>query len=388
MKLRKVYLLLVCSILFFVTACGGTKTVEKKQETKRIQVKTNISTELEHTSTMNLDYAKEFRVDYYKNGYKLVTVYQDAQYLIVPQNGKVPKDLSNDIVVIKQPTQNIYLVASAVMDMFVTMDALDTLRFSAIDEDGWYNDKVKKRMKSGKLVFAGKYSAPDYELILSEGCDLAIENTMIYHSPKVKEKLEKFSIPVFVDYSSYESHPLGRTEWIKLYGALLNKEETAEKLFNQQKQEYDKIRDKKNTGATVAFFYITSNQVVNVRKSTDYLSKMIEMAGGKYIFSSLGEEEKNASSSVNMQLEEFYAQAKDADYIIYNSTIQGELRNMEEFLQINPLLKKFKAVKEGHVYCTTKNMYQSSMELGTIIHDIHRMLHGEEKEMTYLYPLQ
>ena len=32
---------------------------------------------------------------------------------------------------------------------------------------------------------------------------------MIYHNPEVKEKLEEFGIPVLVEHSSYESHPLG-----------------------------------------------------------------------------------------------------------------------------------------------------------------------------------
>ena len=41
-------------------------------------------------------------------------------------------------------------------------------------------------------------------------CDLAVESTMILHTPKVQEMIEDLDIPVFVDYSSYESHPLGR----------------------------------------------------------------------------------------------------------------------------------------------------------------------------------
>ena len=82
-------------------------------------------------------------------------------------------------------------------------------------------------MNAGTMIFAGKYSEPDYELLVSENCDLAIESTMILHSPKVQEMIEMLDIPVFIDRSSYESQPLGRTEWIKLYGAMLDKEEEA-----------------------------------------------------------------------------------------------------------------------------------------------------------------
>ena len=84
------------------------------------------------------------------------------------------------------------------------------------------------------MIYAGKYSAPDYELILNEGCDLAIESTMIHHNLEVQEKLEQFGIPVMVERSSYESHPLGRTEWMKLYAVLLGKEDVAEKVFKEQ----------------------------------------------------------------------------------------------------------------------------------------------------------
>ena len=124
-----------------------------------------------------------------------------------------------------------------------------------------------------------------------------------------------------------------------------------------------------------------------MRRPEDYLSKMIEMAGGEYVIQDTGDED-STSSTITMQMEEFYAQAKDADYIIYNSTIDGEIRTIEELLGKSQLLKNFKAVHEGNVYCTTKNLYQSTMELGTIIRDIHGMLHDNEEDLTYIYKLE
>ena len=47
-------------------------------------------------------------------------------------------------------------------------------------------------------------------LLYSQGCGLALTSTMIYHNPEVKEQLERFGVPVLVERSSYESHPLGR----------------------------------------------------------------------------------------------------------------------------------------------------------------------------------
>ena len=286
--------------------------------------------------------------------------------------------------------QNIYLVATSAMDLFCALDGLDSISLSGTNADGWYIDKAKKAMEDGDIAFAGKYSAPDYELILSKNCDLAIESTMIYHQPEVQEKLEKFGIPVLVEHSSYESHPLGRTEWIKLYGVLLGKEDQAQKIFQEQVDKLKSVEDSENTGKTVAFFYINSMGAANVRKSNDYVSKMIELAGGEYIFHDPAEDD-NALSTMNMQMEEFYAKAKDADYIIYNSTIDGELDSIDELLAKSSLLADFKAVKDGNVWCTGQNLFQETMGLATMIEDIHTMLTSDDPKLdslTYMKKLK
>lgn len=379
---KKLTALLGCIFMtVLLTACSSAG------EEKALFEDIDISPELTWESSMELRYATEFAVQHYQGGYALVTISDGGRFLIIPEGQKAPEKLDSDIVPLQQPIENIYLVASAAMDMFVSMDALDSLRFSALKAESWYVEEARTAMEQGELLYAGKYSAPDYERILAENCGLAIENTMIYHTPEVKEQLESFGIPVLVDYSSYEKNPLGRTEWVRLYGLLTGHEAEAEEAFAEQVAAFEAIGQEEKTGKTVAFFYITGNGEANVRKSSDYLPKMIELAGGTYIFEKLGDE-KTASSTVTLQMEEFYAKAKDADYLIYNSTIDGELTTVEEMLDKSQLLSNFKAVKDGNVFCTTKNLYQSTMKLGTIIADIHGMLTGREEALTYLYRLE
>ena len=98
--------------------------------------------------------------------------------------------------------------------------------------------------------------------------------------------------------------------------------------------------------------------------------------------------DSSALSTVNMQMEEFYASAKDADYLIYNSTIYGEIQNLDDLFTKSPLLKDFKAVKEGHVWCTSSQTFQQVMGVADLIGDMHRMFLGEEDGMTYLFPLR
>lgn len=339
---------------------------------------------LTYESAMDLTYAQEFDVFYYKDGYKLIDVHEGRQYLIVPEGKEAPKGLDSDIVVINQPVQNIYMAATAIMSLFDALDAIDTVKFSGLEASGWYIESAKKAMESGAITFAGKYSEPDYEKIVDGDCKLAVESTMILHSPKVQEMIEDLDIPVFVDYSSYESHPLGRTEWVKVYGAMLNKEKEAEAFFDDQAKVIEDLKDFKNTEKTVAYFYINTDGSVVVRKSDDYIPTMIEIAGGRYVFKDLKNSEGNAPS-VKLTMEEFYATAVDADYLIYNGTIDGQVSSLGDLKAKSNLFAEFKAVKDGNVWYTGKNLYQATDTVGELISDIHLMLtDGDASQMTFL----
>ena len=94
---------------------------------------------------------------------------------------------------------------------------------------------------------------------------------------------------------------------------------------------------------------------------------------------------------MNMQMEAFYAAAREADYLIYNSTVDGQLYTLEQLLDKSSILADFKAVKQGHVWCTEKNLFQETMGLGNLILDINKLFTEEppkDEEMTYLYQLK
>ncbi|WP_455528412.1 ABC transporter substrate-binding protein [Huintestinicola sp.] len=372
--MRKAYIflpLILC--LAALTACGKTSD--------------SGAFDLENTPSehMELLYADQFSVDRYENGISLVTVGDGEKYLLVPENETV--ETSGDITVINTPVDNIYLAASSAMDLFFGIGADDKILAASTLERDWSLPYVKQAMSDEDILYAGKYSAPDYELILSEGCGIAIESTMIYHKPEVKEQLERFGIPVFVERSSYESHPLGRLEWVKLYGLMTGKEEEAEKLFSEQSELLQSVSQNGSAGKTAAFFYISQKGSAVVRKPDDYVAKMIQLAGGEYIFTSddLNTEE-NAQSTTDMQFEVFYAAAKDADVLIYSSTIDGGIEDISALLEKNSLFADFKAVKSGNVWCTDKNMFQQTTAAAEIISDLNLIFTdnaGDETEFFY-----
>jgi len=343
--------------------------------------------ELSATKTWNLSYAELFSVTEYGD-YTYIETDQNANYMIVPDGCEVPRNLPDNTSVLIKPFDEVYLVSSSVMDMLCEIGAEEQVTMTGTKKDGWYIESPVERMDEGTLLYAGKYNEPDYELILDKGCNLAIENTMIWHNPETKEKLEELGIPVFVEFSNYESHPLGRLEWIKLYGILFDKEEEACCFFDSQVANISDYIDAQDTGKTIAFFYITANGAISVKKSGDAVAKMIQMSGGNYLPVTKDEDE-NALSTVNMQFEEFYAQCKDADILIYNSTINDDVDCIDDIIAKNELFKDFKAVKNGNVYESGANFYQKSTGVCHLIEDLSIVINeGNENNLYFLRHLE
>lgn len=358
---RRNFLKSIPAAAFTLTSCG--KTQEAPATTDELV--------LDHAYP--LDYAQQFTAEVYTDGSVLLTIAEDGgKFLIRPEGAAELSTLPAGVVELRQPLQNIYLVSSSIMDYFIHLDALGSIALSGTQAEGWYLDEAKAAMEAGQIAYAGKYSAPDYERILAAHCSLAIENTMIYHTPEVKEQLEKFGVPVLVERSSYESGPLARMEWLKFVGLLLGKAEEAEQIFQKQLARIDPILHQDPTGKTVAFFSVTGNNLINVRKGGDYVAQMIAMAGGDYVFADLTDN-GNSLSTMNLPLETFYAEARDADVLIYNSTIEGVVDTRQQLIEKCAMLADFKAVQSGDCWCTAKSFFQQSMALPDLILDMHRI---------------
>lgn len=410
MKSKRRWLCFIAAVFMIaaVTACGEKSSATFDVETEGGQTEREGAGRefhvegLNYTHSMKLEYAKEFSVDYYEGGFALITIPDNSHFLVVPENQEIPENVKitdgenqnqnqmQDIVILKQPVKNVYLATTTAMSLFDAMGSISAITLTSTDANGWYIESAKQAVEQGNIRYVGKYNEPDYEAILAAGCELAIESSMVSYEPEIKEKLEEIGVPVLLDMSNYEEHPLGRSEWIKLYGVLLGKEDLAEQLFAEQTAYLKTVENSEKTGKTAAFFYINSNGLVVTRKTSDYIAKMIELAGGTYLF---GEDDsKNqGSSNLTLEMETFYAVVKDADYIIYNGSIAGEIGSIEELVAKNPLLSDCKAVQNKNVWCTNKSLYQETLHLGVMIDNLHTVFADGENEVTtldFLYKLQ
>ena len=83
----------------------------------------------------------------------------------------------------------------------------------------------------------------------------------------------------------------------------------------------ENLKDFQNTEKTVAFFYINTSGAAVVRNPEDYISNMIELGGARNAFRDL--QDDSGKTSVPITMEQFYDTAEDADYLIYNASIDS-----------------------------------------------------------------
>ena len=110
-----IYILISIIGLFWLSGCDSPSSDSGNTESK---AEAEAQNGLIYKSSMKLLYAKNFSVDYFEGGYKILTTKDGTKILTVPKGRKTPKDIDKDIIVLKEPVSDLYLVASGVMDMF------------------------------------------------------------------------------------------------------------------------------------------------------------------------------------------------------------------------------------------------------------------------------
>lgn len=339
----------------------------------------NYDGKLELEGPMTLDYAQNFSIDLYKGGYRMIHAGTGGlSYLVVPEGMHVPEDLEEDTVVLQQPLTNVYMASSGMVSLIAAIGGLDFVKLVSTDVDGWYIDDVIARMNDGSIAYSGNYKEPDYEMMTAEQIQLHIDTTMIDGYPEVLEKFDELGIPTLVENSSKEGSPLGRVEWVKLFGVLFGMEDEAQKYFEEQKALVEGATATESSGKTVAMGYITSTDKCYARNGGDYMAQMIGMAGGEYILADMAPDETGNS---DITFEEWYARDKDADYLFYVNFAR-KFTSIDEMIEYNPLFADFKSVQEGHVYITSADFTQSTAAIGSIIADMNTILFSEDPEVT------
>ncbi len=312
-------------------------------------------------------YAKNFQIEIH-DGYKILKVKEDGEWkTYVLYHDKPPKGVRG--IPIKIPVRRLVVMSST---HIAQLEAINGT--SAVVGFMWghryklYFPDVVKRIEEGKIVDLGPPSSPDYEKLVELHPDLVV----IYvtkGTEKVREKLKELGIPYVVDSEWLETNPLGRAEWVKFFGALLDKDKQANEYFNRIVENVKRVEEKvKGLKRPKVLWALVWRGKVYVPRGNSYVANEIRMAGGSYVFSSL-----NGTGSEIINMEDLLAKGQDADVFVYPSYFVKSLKDVKN---VDPRLAEIKAFKERRVYNITPDYWQLGLlHADVVIKDLASIFH-------------
>ncbi len=150
-----------CDDFYSSNSCMGRRNTEVAETDASVDTSSDHTAPefpgLTYQSTMELSFAECFDVYYYNDGYKLLDVHDNAQYLVVPEGMEAPDGLDDSIQVLQQPLDTIYMAATSPMALFDAIGAVDSIKLSGLDASGWYIQSAADAINNGDMTFAGKY---------------------------------------------------------------------------------------------------------------------------------------------------------------------------------------------------------------------------------------
>lgn len=365
------YCLLICSLILYLTSCGGS---EEKNRNKKSSGETLVNLHAERFSIVK------------KTGYTEVNIINPWQgasnvkqvYYLVKRGDSVPEwlDSANVIYV---PVRRIVCMSTTHAAMITALDEVNSI--VGLSGSGFiYSGPVKEIIKKGVVADVGYEANLNKELIISISPDLIMMYGIGSESAGYIGKFHELGVNVIFNADYLEDDPLGKAEWIKVFGALYCKETMADSIFENEVLNYTKLKKYIDEGLKYrpkVMLGLPYKETWYISPANSYISKLIGDAGGDYLWN-----DTQSSVSMPFGIENVYMRALNADYWLNNGTAASK----EDINFIDRRLSELPCFKKGNLYNNIRRINESGgndyWEIGAvhphlILNDIASILHPE-----------
>lgn len=297
----------------------------------------------------NNEYSRRFAIEN-REHYRRISVlnpWQGAErknfeYFVCSDLTKLPAGLEESQI-IKLPVKSIICTSTTHIAMLDALEAVHMI--TGVSGSGYvYNPELRAKIDSGDVFDIGYDNGYNTELIYSLDPDIMFVYGVGNESVPAFSRLSEMGIPVVYIADYLEEHPLARTEWIKVFGEMLDRQELAEQVFSSVKNEYNttlKIVGSNTQNRPEVMLGLPFKDTWFISPGNSYISKLITDAGGKYLW-----EDTESNISIPMSLEAVMQEAVDAD-IWLNTGIAGSI---DEIKLIDHRLVNLPVISKGSVY--------------------------------------
>ena len=321
-------LLTVLSILFLIS-CGSKPVVAVGRASTK--------------------YAKHFRIVEHKDFTELQIMQPETgklekSYALVHKEDKV--EVPSGMTIIEVPVKSLAALSTTNIGMLAALEELDCIK-GTTDATYIANAKVLRGIRSGKIASFTDEGSIRPEKLMSKKIGLIVYSGFGKDFTNA-DKLEKLGVICMANYEWREEHPLGKAEWIKVFGYLTDQPEKSFAYFDQVEKSYNETRTAilqtgKEHPSVLAGSVIGGIWYAPAGES--YIARILEDAGADYLYKN-----EKGTGSCEKTFEKVYRDQQNADFWINPDAV-----SLQDLIKKQEKYGLFSPVKKGHVYCYTHN---------------------------------
>lgn len=310
----------------------------KKNETSEVAKTDAAKNSIEYASGLSIVKYDDYSVVTVSNPWPNAN--KDFKYVLKEKEAKVPDSLQT-YTSIQVPLESV-VVTSTTNIPFLEMLEVENKLVGFPHTDYISSEKTRALIDKGSVKNVGQNEKLNIEQLIELSPDLIVTFGVDNNNPML-DNLKKSGLNILIQGDWMEQSPLGKAEWIKLYGALFGKEEKAKELFDKIVQSYEqakKLATEKAVNSTVLYGSMYED-VWYVAKGNSWVAEFMKDAHANYLWADL-----KGTGSEGLSFEKVLDKAKTANVWIAS----GSFKSLDELQKANPHYGEFDAFKNKNVY--------------------------------------
>lgn len=279
--------------------------------------------------------------------------------------------------VLRYPVESIVVTSTTHIPSLDMLDVTDKLvGFPNLDYIS--SENARKLISEGKIKELGQNESINTEVLIDLEPEMVV-SFAVDGANKTIDNIQQAGIPVLYNADWTEKHPLGKTEWIKFFGALFGKQKEADSIFQRIETEYFAALElaKKAEVQPTVISGAMYKDVWYMPQGDSWAAQFIADANGEYLW-----KDTKGTGSLSMSLESVLEKGQNADFWIG----PGQFTSVAQFEEAHPVYKEFEALKKGNVYTFTAKKGETGGVLyyelapnrpDIVLKDIIKILHPE-----------
>ncbi|WP_124980557.1 ABC transporter substrate-binding protein [Nonlabens xiamenensis] len=250
---------------------------------------------------------------------------------------------------------------------------------------------IRQLIEAGKVEELGANESINVERSISLHPDLVMGFGIDGNNPTY-DQLQRAGIPVLYNGDWTESHPLGKAEWIKVFGVLLGKEKEAQQIFDRIERDYlNTLKKVENLNQPKVLVGASWKEIWYLPYGNSWQGKILKDAGGSYVYA-----QTKGQGSLAYNIERVLTDASKADFWI----APGQYTSYSSMIQDQPAYAQFQAFQEKKIYTFALNKgarggityyEEAHMKPDVVLKDLVKILHPEldlDHQLYFFHPLE